>query len=99
MQATRTRGSDTSLLIDAPTFDFSVGGGLAVAKTDLQTGDVVRTSCTYQNAGDKSVGFGEATGDEMCFGFMMYYPRIDSPLWGFAAPAALGECTTTSNAL
>jgi len=40
----------------------------------LQPGDVLRTTCDYDNPTDSSVGFGEDTGDEMCFNFAMVYP-------------------------
>ena len=40
----------------------------------LETGDRVITTCTYDNATDRVVRFGEDTSDEMCFNFASYYP-------------------------
>jgi hypothetical protein len=40
----------------------------------LETGDQVITTCTYDNDTDKAVRFGEDTSDEMCFNFASYYP-------------------------
>ena len=50
-------------------------------------GDVIRTRCSWVNNTGVEVGFGENTADEMCYSFTMYYPRIESPLWSWAAPA------------
>jgi hypothetical protein len=40
----------------------------------LETGDKVITTCTYENPTDRAVGFGQDTSDEMCFNFAAYYP-------------------------
>lgn len=41
-----------------------------------QPGDEVRTICGFTTATrNKTTFFGEATNDEMCFGFVTYYPR------------------------
>lgn len=40
----------------------------------LETGDKVITTCTYDNTTDRAVSFGEDTDDEMCFNFASYYP-------------------------
>jgi Copper type II ascorbate-dependent monooxygenase, C-terminal domain len=37
-------------------------------------GDVITTSCFYENTTSRRVGFGESTTDEMCFNFASYYP-------------------------
>jgi mono/diheme cytochrome c family protein len=41
----------------------------------LETGDTVTTTCIYTNTTNKSINFGENTGDEMCFNFASYYPK------------------------
>ncbi|MEY4509033.1 MAG: hypothetical protein RLZZ450_1155 [Pseudomonadota bacterium] len=41
---------------------------------ELKNGDVVTTTCHYKNDTNKVVGFGENTGNEMCFNFVVYYP-------------------------
>ncbi len=40
----------------------------------LNPGDKVTTTCVYDNASDQAVGFGEETGNEMCFGFAWVTP-------------------------
>jgi hypothetical protein len=40
----------------------------------VNPGDVLRTTCTYDNDSDTAVTVGEGTGDEMCFNFALVYP-------------------------
>jgi hypothetical protein len=40
----------------------------------VTNGDVINTSCFYENTTSQRVGFGESTTDEMCFNFALYYP-------------------------
>lgn len=40
----------------------------------VQAGDTLQTTCTFDNPGSTQVGFGEGTGDEMCFNFVLAYP-------------------------
>ncbi len=63
--------------------------------TVLKPGDKVRTRCVWDNPTSQNVGFGEKTGDEMCFGFLMYYPRITSPGWQWGVPAHSSSCSAT----
>jgi hypothetical protein len=41
----------------------------------LSTGDQVQTTCTYTNPTDQNVSFGPNTENEMCFNFVLYYPK------------------------
>lgn len=41
----------------------------------IETGDVVSTTCTYDNDTNKNITFGESTDNEMCFNFAIYYPK------------------------
>ncbi|MBN9163051.1 MAG: hypothetical protein J0I07_18950, partial [Myxococcales bacterium] len=50
--------------------------------------DVIRTKCSWTNNTGEPVRFGEKTADEMCYSFTMYYPRIKSSIWSWAAPAS-----------
>jgi hypothetical protein len=43
-------------------------------RVQLETGDKVITTCTFNNSTDRAVRFGEDTADEMCFNFASYYP-------------------------
>lgn len=61
----------------------------------LKPGDKVSTRCAWDNPTSQSVHFGEETSDEMCFGFMMYYPRIATPGWQWGAPAYASTCGPT----
>lgn len=67
--------------------DGSGGGAL------VKAGDVIRTRCVWNNTTGAEVKFGENTADEMCYSFTAYYPRIDSPIWSWAAPAITSQCT------
>ena len=70
-------GSESSIdmLTDVPVYDFQ-SQAFYVSDPPLQImpGDAVRTTCTYDNPGDQTVHFGEATEDEMCLNFIMAYP-------------------------
>lgn len=86
-------------ILDAPAFDFSNGGGGKPASVDIAPGDVIRTTCNWQNPSDATVTFGEATGDEMCFNFMMYYPKVMKSGFNWRTPAIQpsfvpGKCVT-----
>ncbi len=53
--------------------------------TVLMPGDEIRTHCVYDNSGNASpVSGGEATEDEMCINFVLYYPKSEQ----------LAECGT-----
>jgi hypothetical protein len=51
----------------------------------IEVGDVLRTTCTFENPHDQTVRFGEGTGDEMCFDFSIVYP-----ITAFDFPNAIG---------
>lgn len=53
-----------------------------------KSGDTVHTKCSWVNDRGETVPFGEKTANEMCYSFTMYYPRIKSDLWSWAAPAS-----------
>jgi hypothetical protein len=61
----------------------------------VRGGDTIRTRCVWKNDRDTTVTFGERTADEMCYSFTMYWPRITSSQWSWAAPTALSRCTPT----
>jgi hypothetical protein len=71
MSALITRaGGKTEMLHDAP-FDFNNQHSYN-ALTTLMPGDSIKTTCTYNSP----VRFGEGTGDEMCYLFTLYYPKL-----------------------
>ncbi|MEZ4297962.1 MAG: peptidylglycine alpha-amidating monooxygenase [Polyangiaceae bacterium] len=61
----------------------------------LKSGDKVSTRCAWDNPTAKDVHFGEETSDEMCFGFLMYYPRIEVAGWQWGVPAYTSTCSPT----
>ncbi len=66
-------------------FSFDAQRWLPIDGT-TKTGDVIRTKCSWVNNTGAPVPFGEETAQEMCYSFTMYYPRIQSSLWSWAAP-------------
>ena len=41
----------------------------------VRAGDEIKTTCIFQSDRDETVFFGLGTQDEMCLGFLTYYPR------------------------
>lgn len=82
-----------------PTFNFENQANFPI-KAQVAPGDVMRTRCTWKNPGDTTIGFGENTGDEMCFDFIGYYPNIPDktlfglPLFTWVTPSQGATCTT-----
>jgi Copper type II ascorbate-dependent monooxygenase, N-terminal domain/Copper type II ascorbate-dependent monooxygenase, C-terminal domain len=58
----------------------------------LLPGDTVETHCVWDNTTDATVTFGENTSNEMCYSFVMYYPKITDPAWNWAYPALYSQC-------
>src|SRR6185369_4410646 len=63
----------------------------------LEKGDVVRTRCAWDNTTGQTVKFGEATDNEMCYSFTMYYPRMVSPVPGYSVPWMTPATTSQCN--
>lgn len=89
-------GLDTTLL-DAPNFDFNTGAVSSKVDVDIKGGDAIRTMCKWKNPTDATVTYGEGTADEMCFAFMVYYPKIKVPgyIWFLPSFPVLSGCTST----
>ena len=67
-------GGATETVIDKP-FNFeSQGMYFNDQEIVVGSGDTLQTTCTYDNPTGAPVGFGEGTGDEMCFNFVLAYP-------------------------
>ncbi|MBH9751115.1 peptidylglycine alpha-amidating monooxygenase, partial [Clostridioides difficile] len=66
--------------VDVPKYDFNAQQWLPNTST-LAYGDTIRTRCVWNNTTNAAVGFGENTEQEMCFSFMMYYPKRDLATW------------------
>jgi mono/diheme cytochrome c family protein len=81
-----------------PSFNFENQANFPI-KASVAPGDVMRTRCTWKNPGDTAIGFGENTGDEMCFDFIGYYPNIPDrtffglPIFTWITPSQGATCT------
>jgi hypothetical protein len=63
--------SGNACLMNIPHWDFGWQGGYFLQQpVQLAAGDKVTTTCTYDNDTASQIKFGEATTDEMCFGFL-----------------------------
>ena len=79
--------------VKLPSFDFKNQYAIA-ADLDIHPGDLLRTSCRWDNSTDSPVSWGENSGDEMCFMYMTYYPKIiASSTWHWKYPARGAACT------
>lgn len=94
--AKRVRAGAETTLLDAPTYDFNTGAGAQNVSVDVAAGDSIKTMCKWQNTSDASVKFGEGTGDEMCFAFLTYYPKIKTQGFSWIVPSSqlLSKCTS-----
>lgn len=75
--------------LDQKNYSFDAQGNFPL-KTNVASGDVIRTRCTWKNPGDALVGYGESSSSEMCFDFIGYYPRIPSLAW--VTPSVATSC-------
>ncbi|XP_035824352.1 DBH-like monooxygenase protein 2 homolog [Aplysia californica] len=51
---------------------------------EVRPGDEIKTTCVYNSVGiDRWVYYGDATSDEMCFGFLTMYPADALPYGGY----------------
>jgi len=63
--------SGNACLMNIPRWDFGWQGGYFLQQpVELAVGDKITTTCTYDNDTASQIKFGEATTDEMCFGFL-----------------------------
>lgn len=79
------------VLAENKSFDFEQQIGAKINSV-VHKDEVVRTTCVWSNPGDQAVSFGEGSGDEMCFNFLAYYPRV-SGILSWAQPSLLTSCT------
>jgi len=63
------------VVLALPSFDYDYQTTYPVApEVVVQPGDVIRTTCTYDNPTDDAVTYGVTIDDEMCFNFLTVYP-------------------------
>jgi hypothetical protein len=68
-------------LVDIPAWDFNDQPNVPIPAAEqlIRQGDRLRTTCTWNTQG-RSVPFGEASDDEMCFNFVYHYPKIGNEI-------------------
>jgi hypothetical protein len=68
--------SSPQMLVDIPHWDFNsqTGAPAPDGAFVVNPGDMLRTTCVYDNNTDEIITFGERTEDEMCFNFVSAYP-------------------------
>jgi hypothetical protein len=84
-------------LMNIPRWDFGWQGGYFLnTPINLSQGDKILTTCTYDNPTGTSIKFGEATTQEMCFGFLYVVaptrPRFNGLVNLFGGPDAESIC-------
>jgi mono/diheme cytochrome c family protein len=67
------RAGQGSALHDAA-FDFNDQRIYPLDSVQIHDGDVLTTTCSYENDTGRTVSFGQNSDDEMCFNFVTYYP-------------------------
>jgi hypothetical protein len=66
-----TVSSADQCMMNIPRWDFNWQGGYLLQQPMvMKPGDTIATECVYNNNTNSAVSFGEATGTEMCFGFL-----------------------------
>ncbi|CAN5896014.1 hypothetical protein BH11MYX4_BH11MYX4_16010 [soil metagenome] len=88
------RPGGTGAAVDLGTvaaFDLGNQTWLPVDYT-LRPGDVVQSKCSWTNPTDHGVGYGPTADDEMCFSYVMYFPKITTPSWHWSLPALYSTC-------
>jgi hypothetical protein len=66
-------GQATQVLWDAP-YDFESQAMTRVGPFDLVRGDVLRTTCTWDNPGPSTIRWGQSSTAEMCFAIFLRTP-------------------------
>jgi hypothetical protein len=75
MKFTLKKASGETIVMHDGAFDFNEQQSYPLEKPlVLAKGDQVTTTCTFDNDTDRTITFGENTGNEMCFNFATYYP-------------------------
>jgi hypothetical protein len=72
----RAGSTAPEMLVDIPHWDFNSQTGFPAPDgvMVINPGDMIRTTCVYDNPTDGTITFGERTEDEMCFNFVSAYP-------------------------
>jgi hypothetical protein len=68
------QGGMDKMLHDAA-FSFDDQESYPMDNVVVNSGDQFTVTCSYNNTTDANVSFGQNTEDEMCFNFVLYYPK------------------------
>eukprot|EP00755_Sulcionema_specki_P025330 Sspe_Gene.83063::Locus_54488_Transcript_1_1_Confidence_1.000_Length_1940::g.83063::m.83063 len=69
-------GKNIGPLYEMKRYDYNHQLYLQPRLPTIQRGDVLETQCVYNTLGkDKPTYFGDGSHEEMCFSFVLYYPR------------------------
>lgn len=84
-------------MVSIPRWDFGWQNGYMLTEpAQLKSGDKITTVCTFDNPTSQTVRFGEATTEEMCFGFLYVVapsrPRFNSLINLFGGEDAASIC-------
>lgn len=91
-------GGTPKVVVDVQNYSFQ-NQTFYPTDTDVNPGDLIHTSCTWNNTTDRLVTWGEGTQSEMCYNFTTYYPAIGGegitsfPWW---EPSLGAICTAKS---
>ena len=75
------RGTTTTVLHDMPYAFGEQKYWLQAPEIQVQSNDKIRVTCTYNNTTGTTIGFGDSSDDEMCFGGMYRYPSSGANLF------------------
>ena len=76
------RGSDEPVMLHDMDYQFGEQKyWLQSPEIQLQAGDKIRVTCSYDNTTGGPISFGDSSDDEMCFGGMYRYPASGSALF------------------
>ena len=94
MSRVSANGDDSSIILNSPHFDFDLQQVRPLPPSKykrIKKGDTLKVTCHYDTMkrGDEITIGGEASDQEMCLGFLVYYPRIET------FPACLGVAVRT----
>ena len=88
----RANGAGSEMLADVPAWNFYNQVYYPhLPAVVIEPGDILRTTCSYDNTTGQTVNFGEGTGDEMCFDFSIVYPITAFDVPNPFGPAELGR--------
>jgi hypothetical protein len=75
----RSGSSTFTNLVDIPqwSFDDQPNSLIDPSQQQINPGDTLRTTCWWDTMG-RSINYGEASSDEMCFNFIYHYPLMSN---------------------